>query len=246
MLGHRLTFAPVSPTSNDGSHGPNTIIDVGCGTGVVTTYLGQMFPLAHVYGVDLSPPDISQHTGNVEWVKGDVRELAKTDARFGPASVDYVFHRLLMCGMRDWQGYVNTVVRMLKPGAWAEMQDLDVGIRDGTGNRIDEDQEWAKIQESAGVRLGVDLAAGSHMENYMQAAELENIQVRQFEWPLSERYATNVPAIMLRLFPRTSAAQGYKEHDISVLTEQMREDLAPAPGKHYRFTVTTGQKPTSG
>lgn len=239
MLGHRLTFAPF-----DASNPPNTIVDIGCGTGSVTVHLGQRFSSSKVYGVDLSPPHDKQcSAGNVEWVQGDIKELAKTDARFGPASADYVYHRLLMCGMRDWQGYVDTVARMLKPGAWAELQDLDVGVRDGSGNRIDQDWEWVKIHEAGVAPLGFDMAAGSNMEAYMRAAGLQNIQVKQFEWPLSEKHANNVPALMARLFPQNAAAQGYSEHDVSVLTAQMQKDLAPAPGKHFRFSVTIGQKP---
>lgn len=33
------------------------VLDVGCGTGIVTRYFGRSFPSADVYGIDLSPGD---------------------------------------------------------------------------------------------------------------------------------------------------------------------------------------------
>lgn len=52
--------------------------------------------------------------------------MAKTDERLARGSFDYVFSRLLICGMTDWKGFICDIVApLLKPGGWFEVQDLD-------------------------------------------------------------------------------------------------------------------------
>ena len=81
---------------------PKQIIDVGCGTEVVTCYLGERFPDAQVLEVDIFPvPQLHDKPHNVTFVQGDIQSLAERDARFAPGSTDLVFNRLLVCGMTD-------------------------------------------------------------------------------------------------------------------------------------------------
>jgi SAM-dependent methyltransferase len=139
---NRIVHAPL-PSSLPGA----TLVDIGCGTGVVTRHLARTFPSAStVYGVDLStvPAKPEDETlQNLNFVKGDFREMAKarspemddgqgaaensgrvnTNQLFQPSSLDFAYSRLLLCGIRDWPGYVSDVYRTLKPGCWAEMGD---------------------------------------------------------------------------------------------------------------------------
>ncbi|KAL6703576.1 hypothetical protein ACN47E_009521 [Coniothyrium glycines] len=98
-------------------------LDIGCGTGAVTNEMGLTFPTAKVYGIDLSPvPQVRPKLPNIEYVQGNVMEI-KHDS-FATGSFDFIYSRLLVLGMSNWQGYVERCVSLLKPGGWIEMHDL--------------------------------------------------------------------------------------------------------------------------
>lgn len=46
-----------------------------------------------------------------------------TDPRLPFGTADFVFNRLLLCGMTDWPGYVRDGFKMVKSGGWVEMQN---------------------------------------------------------------------------------------------------------------------------
>ena len=119
LINNCIIHAPVSF--------PNTILDIGCGTGIVTGCLSTLFPAAeNVYGIDLCkvPSQPSDHeSSNLSFLRGDFVKLAGVDPCLRIGSAGFVFSRLLTCGMTDWQGYVRDVLKMLKPGSWAEIDD---------------------------------------------------------------------------------------------------------------------------
>jgi hypothetical protein len=59
------------------------------------------------------------------FICGDVHRLVGTDPRLPFGTADFVFNRLLLCGMIDWPGYVRDGVKMVKSGGWVEMQDFE-------------------------------------------------------------------------------------------------------------------------
>ncbi len=100
---------------------PHCILDVGCGTGVVSCIFSQMFPSAKVYGVDLSPvPAANSKPKNVSFIQGVMPRMAYFDDTgvFAEASFDLVFSRLLVAGMCGWQEYMKTAAKLVKPGGY--------------------------------------------------------------------------------------------------------------------------------
>ena len=83
---------------------PRRMLDIGCGTGVVTCHLGKIFPDAKVHGVDLSPvPAVHAKPENVLFSQGIMPELAYAkDTHLTAGSFDFVFSRLLIMGMNKW------------------------------------------------------------------------------------------------------------------------------------------------
>lgn len=84
-------------------------------TGAVTQHLSLTYPNAStIYGIDISPvPYIRRPKpppSSISYIQGDVKRFSKTDARLALGTFDYVFSRLLVCGMTDWAAYISDTV----------------------------------------------------------------------------------------------------------------------------------------
>jgi ubiquinone/menaquinone biosynthesis C-methylase UbiE len=99
-------------------------LDVGCGSGIATLELAKCFPSAQVVGVDLAPVvELESLPPNVSFIQGAFTDLVETGV-LQKNDFDYVFQRMLVMSVVDWQKHTNAAVRLLKPGGSLEMQDL--------------------------------------------------------------------------------------------------------------------------
>jgi len=69
--------------------GPAAILDAGCGLGLATAALADMYPQAEVFGLDMYSEDVLQHAGNlmpgskrVQFVSGSIEQAPFKDGRF--------------------------------------------------------------------------------------------------------------------------------------------------------------------
>ena len=94
-------------------------LDLGCGTGLHTAELSQVFPGARIWGVDLAPGMLeyaSKRLGTdskVELVCGDAENLP-----FEKESMDFVFSNFSLQWCLDLKRVFLEVYRVLKPGGW--------------------------------------------------------------------------------------------------------------------------------
>ena len=216
---------------------PKQIVDVGCGTGVITCYLGERFPDAQVWGIDISPvPAMREKPTNVTFVQGDFHTLASTDGRFAPGSADLVFNRLLICGMTDWKRYIETAARMLRLGGYLEVQEVEWRwYREG--EVIGEDWDWRKAYYAALEAKGLDEYCVGRMEGLMRDADVEGVQVKCFPWPFTKEQKE----MYRRLLPNVLAGQGHSEEEIGVVVEEASR-VMDWKGMYKKFCVTVGRK----
>ncbi len=216
---------------------PKRIVDVGCGTGVVTCYLGNRFPDALVWGVDISPvPGIHDKPDNVTFVQGDFLTLAATDDRFCQGSADLVFSRLLYCGMTKWEAYVGSAVKMLRPGGYLEVQEVGSGWY-VEGEEMNERWEWLKAYYAALEAKGLDPYCAGKVEGWMCDAGLEGVEVKRFSWP----FAKALLDVYEHMLPRVLDGQGYSEGEIRAIVEEAARSL-DSEGLCKVFCVTVGRK----
>jgi len=94
-------------------------LDLGCGTGLHTAELCQMFPDARVWGVDLAPGMLeyaSKRLGTdkkVGLICGDAENLP-----LEKESMDFVFSNFSLQWCPDLKQVFREVYRVLKPGGW--------------------------------------------------------------------------------------------------------------------------------
>lgn len=217
---------------------PKQIVDVGCGTGVVTCYLGERFPDALVWGVDLSPvPDMNhQKPNNVTFVQGDFLKLAAHDGRFAKGSTDLIFNRLLILGMTDWQRYIETAASMLKPGGYLEVQEVEWNWY-MEGEVVSKDWEWMKAYYAALQSKGLDPYCADNLDGWMRDAGLEAVQVKRFAWPFTKQQRD----MYQWLLPKILAGQGHSEEKITTLMGEAAK-TTDVQGMYKMFRVTMRQK----
>lgn len=91
-----------------------------------------------------------------------------TDPRLPFGTADFVFNRLLLCGMTDWPGYVRDGFKMVKSGGWVEMQDFEEMFY-FRGMRLEDEDEWCWLKEfRRGAKAkGMDLDCGKNTMQYL-------------------------------------------------------------------------------
>lgn len=231
-------------------------VDVGCGTGTTTVYLGRQFPTASVFGVDLNVvPGMHQKPANVSYITGDVLELANKDARFKAGSLDYVYSRLIPLGMDNWSGYIATAHSLLKPRAWIEVQELDFVFYDKNSQPIDRDWKWLREVRDTAHKKGLDMNSGSHSTSYLQKAGFVDVTTTEYVWPLGRwrqhpegdlmaKHSTDTWPDIFSHLTHAMLQKTHSEEEIRKLVEETRRTLVPGEeGKHMKFFVTLGRKP---
>ena len=104
-----------------GTSVPTSILDIGCGVGLLTEMLGQAFPGSRVMGLDLSPQSVEQAASRcAKWPNVTFRAYAGTRLPVGIEGVDLVIlaNVLHHVDPKNRQAFLAEVVRpALQPGA---------------------------------------------------------------------------------------------------------------------------------
>jgi SAM-dependent methyltransferase len=236
---------------------PKRILDIGCGTGAMTAWLARKYPDAEVIGIDISPvPKRHQQPDNLTYVQGNIMELVKnSDSRFAAGSFDYVFHRLLVFALTDWPAYVSVVQSLLRPGGWAEMQDMDSRFLDAEGNSFGEKWWFYSIFIEDCEVVGLDTHVGSKLAAHMGGAgSLKNVRETVYKLPLvptpdlpeAELYAKlmekNVGTANQALVKRVCGPRRNAEVVEKMSADMIKEFSKLKAGDHSRIFVAVGQK----
>ena len=238
---------------------PHRILDVGCGTGVVSCVFGQTFPSAHVYGVDHSlVPAVSAQPKNVSFIQGVMPQMVYfgDSEIFAEESFDLVFSRLVTAGMVNWQAYMNTALKLVKPGGYVEAQELAMGWLVGEVP-CDQNWEWASIFKAEARNQGMDMESGKNMRDYMRNAGLEVVEIKTYKWPwgtwLAEAgqpetrrlgdLSLNTSSMFDGMIARLLKGKTYSEQRIAELQAEANKNLCNGQDMYLRWYVTIGRKP---
>lgn len=163
---------------------PRRILDVGCGTGLMTMLLARTFPEAHVVGVDLSDvPPMKGLPSNVTFIKGDIHTLAQHSPELQAETFDYIFARCLEAGETDWAGLISALKALLRTGGWLEMQEPDFLYRDSvTGEPVSTNWPWHRACTAGIMSRGLDMVVGAKLGQYLCDAGLQNLYTEKWAY----------------------------------------------------------------
>ncbi|MFF5183377.1 class I SAM-dependent methyltransferase [Streptomyces sp. NPDC000345] len=116
--------------------GARSLLDVACGTGIVTRRLAAAGDALRVTGVDLSPAMARQAAARLPGaiVRADSRHLPFREARFDAVSSVWLLH--LVDDARDVRRIVAECARVLRPGG-VYITTVDKGASHNVGSDID-------------------------------------------------------------------------------------------------------------
>ncbi|WVQ63313.1 uncharacterized protein L199_001465 [Kwoniella botswanensis] len=97
------------------------ILDVGCGTGKWALEILEAFPNIHITGVDLAHPPITVFPPNFSFEIHDVTKGQEYDDDV----FDVVHVRDIHAGMPDYQEMLTECVRVLRPGGYLLVKEIE-------------------------------------------------------------------------------------------------------------------------
>jgi ubiquinone/menaquinone biosynthesis C-methylase UbiE len=125
-----LFDSPAKDIINRVPSGTVSILELACGTGIVTEALKEKFPSAKITATDINPDMLKvaqdkMRDSNIEWDIVNAEEIPYTDNSF-----DVVLCQFGIMFVPDKQKMVNEVYRLLKPGGtfifntWDEIKNV--------------------------------------------------------------------------------------------------------------------------
>ncbi|KAL2171975.1 hypothetical protein VTG60DRAFT_1034 [Thermothelomyces hinnuleus] len=122
---------------------PQRILDLGCGTGIWSIDIADMYPSADVLGVDIAPTQPEWVPSNCHFELDDIEE----DWAWKEDSFDFIFARDLILAIRDWPRLIDQIYTHLKPGGYAEFQCV-TGVLGCDDDSLPEDSPMRKFLDA--------------------------------------------------------------------------------------------------
>lgn len=144
---------------------PAKILDVGCGTGEITSRLAAMFPQASLVGVDLEAQHLDRARvrcaalgSRVSFREGDALNLT-----FESGAFDLVVCRHLLQSVPDVPRALHEMHRVTAPGGRLHLLAEDYGMLWCQPTSRDSAELWERIIPKYGAAIGCDVHAGRKM-----------------------------------------------------------------------------------
>jgi ubiquinone/menaquinone biosynthesis C-methylase UbiE len=161
-------------------HGsPADILDVGCGTGEITSRVAKLFPQARVTGVDLLEPHLAlareryaDLADRVTFRQADAFELPFADRSF-----DLAVCRHMMQAIPAPERVMAEMVRVTRPGGHLHLIVEDYDMIHAGPARLDVGSFWHVAPRVFGKATGTDLHIGRNVHAHLRKLPVDDIHV---------------------------------------------------------------------
>lgn len=166
-------LAPLTPTS------AQTILDVGAGTGIWPVEMSNLFPQAHIIGVDVALSSLPRPLSpTCVFIQANILQgLPFPDAQF-----TFTHQRLLVAAIPalQWPRVVQELVRVTRPGGWIEL--LEIGdVIQGAGPATKRLLTW---MTDISRDLGFEMDVLRHLGDLLKQAGCQDIESQDIPVPL--------------------------------------------------------------
>jgi ubiquinone/menaquinone biosynthesis C-methylase UbiE len=155
------------------------ILDVGCGTGEITSRLAAVFPQARIIGVDLLEPHLALArtryaalADRLEFRQADAFELP-----FAERSFDLVVCRHLLQAVPHPERVVAEMIRVARPGATLHFIPEDYDMIHAAPTRREVSEFWHAAPRAYSKATGCDLFIGRNLYHHLRRLGAEHIRV---------------------------------------------------------------------
>lgn len=160
-------------------HGaPRAILDVGCGTGEISSRLATLFPDAQVTGVDLIEPHLALARERYA-AFGDRLRFQEADAfglPFAAGSFDLVVCRHVLQAIPHADKVIAEMVRVARPGGRLHLLVEDYDMIHASG-ATDVSSFWHVAPRVFGGATGTDLWIGRNVHRHLKALAVDDVRV---------------------------------------------------------------------
>lgn len=176
LLGDKLHLAPIAEN-------PQSILDLGTGSGIWAIDMADKFPTARVIGVDLAAVQPQWVPPNCQFEIDDVED----DWAFGTDKFDFIHGRDFMLAIRDWDRLIEQCFAHLKPGGYLEVSGTWIHPSSDDNTLPDDSAyaEFGRIIRRIGDKIGALIDAPLTWKSRMEKAGFEEVQEKSFKVPTS-------------------------------------------------------------
>jgi SAM-dependent methyltransferase len=158
--------------------GTGAVLDVGCGTGEITSRLAAKYPKATFVGIDLEETHLERARAKskafgsrVRFQTGDALNMP-----FGDEQFDLVVCRHVIQAVPDAAQVLREIRRVLRPGGRAHVIAEDYGMLWAEPTPGNSDQFWQIIPWKCEVGFGCDLHIGRKMFTLLTDLKMNDIR----------------------------------------------------------------------
>ncbi|KAL5588131.1 hypothetical protein FOVSG1_013267 [Fusarium oxysporum f. sp. vasinfectum] len=246
-FGGKRYFSPNADTAK-------RVLDVGTGTGIWAVEFADEHPHAEVFGIDIAPIQPDFVPPNCTFEIDDAEKEWTWTKPF-----DYIFVRLMVGSIADWERLIHQCYENLEPGGWVEVIDpvFPAKSEDGTLKPDSPLHRWDELTAKGALALGRPFDEGVNHEKRLKEAGFVNVTRKAFKWPTNtwpkdpkfkeiglwtlaniERNLETISSFLLR------QGLGMSQEEILVFIAEVRAEMRNLKVHAYwEVFVVTGQKP---
>ena len=236
-LGGKLWLAPLE--------NPQSVLDVGTGTGIWAIDFAVKYPSARVLGTDLSPIQPEYVPPNCRFEIDD-----SEDEWLYSETFDYVHLRMMFHCFKDHLGVMRSAFEHMRPGGYMEWQEW-LGVLQSTDDSIRGTalEKWSRLYVEAGARLGRDMLAPKKYKQWMIDAGFVDVVEQRLAVPGNPwakgrdnkrmgllqmtNFLDGLHAATMTLFTK---GLGWTADDVEVFLVEMRKAIRD-PSIHFYWTT---------
>lgn len=165
---------------------PQSVLDIGCGSGVWAALWAAVNSKTHVLAIDITKPTVPNQPPNLEFVMANAEEIWPFEDKF-----DFIHIRMMTLCLRDWPALFDRCWQHLNPGGWIEIDDTEFPYQ--AENKATSSEDSACIKTSlltfeAFLRLGIDVTASLRHVDRLRLQGFINAQRHNAQWPVNGKW----------------------------------------------------------